>query len=64
MVRCSPAVTVNIFSNTVWAAGRHNVGEDLTEIRVPLAPRDVYARVEATDKNGRTAYSPIVVLKP
>lgn len=64
VVRCSPAVTVNIFSNTVWAAGRHNVGEDLTEIRVPLAPRDVYARAEVTDKNGRTAYSPILVLKP
>ena len=62
-IYCSPCVTVDVFTNACWAKDHHNEGENLTHVIVPLKETDRFVRVEATDKEGRTAYSTIIVIK-
>lgn len=61
-VLCSPSSVVDIFTNTAFVKNHHNEGENLTRVTVPVAPTDTFVRAEATDENGRTAYSQIIKL--
>ena len=60
LVSCSPAVRVDIFTNSAFAPGRHIVGEGITEYEYRFAKADRVARVEVQDSCGRTAYSNFV----
>ena len=59
-VRCSSAVKVDFFTNLVWARGNHQVGENITEAELLLKPEVKFVRAEATDSEGRVAYSQII----
>ncbi len=61
-IYCSSCVTVDVFTNACWAKDHHNEGEHLTHVIVPLKETDRFVRVEATDKEGRTAYTNTVIL--
>jgi len=64
-IACSPVSKVDIFTNLAWAENRHIVGENITEVEYPCViegrpKQDRWIRVEATDKDGRVAYSNIL----
>lgn len=62
-VLCSPCSEINVFTNAVWARGHHTVGAGLTRASVALTKVDKFVRVEAVDKDGRTAYSNFIKIK-
>ena len=62
-IDCSPCVTVDTFSNAVAARQHHIVGENMTHVSVPINKIDKFVRVEATDAEGRTAYSNFIKIR-
>jgi len=59
-ISCSPAVMVEIFTNSAGAKGRHIVGENITEANYTWQDTDRFLRVEVTDREGRTVYSNLI----
>ena len=62
-IDCSPCVTVDTFTNSVAARQHHIVGENMTHVSVPINKIDKFVRVEATDAEGRTAYSNFIKIR-
>lgn len=60
-IECSPAVKVEVFTNLAWSAGRHYVGESITEHDYKWRVGDRVLRVEVTDSRGRVAYSNFIL---
>jgi hypothetical protein len=56
-ITCSPAVEINVYSNSAWQRGRHTVGMGLTKHRYVPGKYDRFVRVEVIDEQGRTAYT-------
>ena len=56
-VESSPVSAIVFFTDTVWVGRRAVVGEDVTEAQYDFAPGDTFVRVEATDADGKTAWS-------
>ena len=54
---CSPVSSIVFFTDSPWVTHRADVGEGLTEAVYTPSPRDTFVRVEATDAEGRTAWS-------
>ncbi len=63
IVNCSPAVKVEVCTNTAFCRGRRILGENITEHRVPLFKIDKYIRAEVTDAEGRVGYSNFAVVE-
>lgn len=63
VVRCSPACRISLFSNVAWAEGYCSRGENLTEHRHRILPRERFIRAEVTDAEGRVGYTNYLVLK-
>ena len=62
IVKCSPAVKVEICTNAAFFKGRRLLGEGIVEHRYSLSPVDKYVRAEVTDGNGKVAYTNFVVV--
>lgn len=63
VVRSSPVSRISLFTNVAWADGYCSRGENLTEHRHKILPREKFVRAEVTDKDGKTAYTNYIVLK-
>ncbi len=62
-VKCSPAVRISFFSNTVWAKNRCVKGKNLTEASCTVAPFETFIRAEVTDADGKKAWSNPIALQ-
>ncbi len=62
-ISSSPVSKLAIFSNTVWTLGHILRGEGITEMTYVPIDEERYIRVEATDGDGRVAWSNIVRVK-
>ena len=62
IVNCSPAVKVEICTNTAFCRGRRVLGENITEHRAAVFKIDKYLRAEVTDAEGRVGYTNFVVV--
>jgi len=56
-VTTSPVSSIVFFTDSPWVTHRADVGRGLTEAVYTPSPRDTFVRVEATDAEGRTAWS-------
>ena len=63
VVRSSPVSRISLFSNVAWAEGYCSRGENLTEHRHRILPRERFVRAEVTDAEGRVGYTNYIVLK-
>lgn len=61
-VKCSPVSRVDFFSNNVTTLGRMIEGENITEASYQICDYERYVRVSVTDKDGKSAWSHIIVL--
>jgi len=59
---CSEVVEINFISNSSYAPDRIITGEALTHAEYPIKPWERWIRLEVKDKDGRYAWSNIVVL--
>ena len=62
VVRCSPVRSIVFFTDAVWNNHRSDVGNGLTEAVFDAAPHETFVRVEITDPEGRSAWSPVIPL--
>lgn len=58
---CSPCVSIAFLSHIVHTAGRMTRGENLTGAEYTFASGERYVRAEVTDREGRRAFSPIII---
>lgn len=63
VVRTSPVSRIAIFTNSVWTKGHGHRGDGLTEARCALQPFETFVRAEATDAQGRKAWSNVIAVK-
>lgn len=61
VVRCSPASHVYFASNTAWCV-RTAHGEDITYAEYTPVPSDLFVRAFVVDKDGKSAWSNIIML--
>ena len=59
---CSPCDKIVFLSNVVWAKGRVLRGKDMVEATYTIHECDTFVRAEVTDKDGRQAWSNIIIL--
>ncbi len=62
-VKCSAAVRISLFSNTVWAKDRCLRGSGLTEHSCEVQPFETFIRAEVTAADGRKAWSNTIDLR-
>ncbi len=62
-IKTSPVSKIAILSNIVWAKNHTKRGKDITEMSYLPCCDEKYIRVEATDAEGRVAWSNIIPLK-
>lgn len=63
VICCSPCREVMVFSDAVWVDHRMIVGENLTEVRVPIVKYEHFVRAEVVDAAGKRAWTNYVVVK-
>ena len=63
VVRSSPVSRISLFTNVAWSEGYCSRGENLTEHRKKITPREKFVRAEVTDAEGKQAYTNYIVLK-
>lgn len=59
-VHCTPVEKIAFFSDAVYSKNRIVRGEGITRAEYETSPREHYVRVEAYDKDGRTAWSHVM----
>ena len=57
VIDCSPCREIAVFSDAVWVDHRMIVGENLTQVRVPIVKYEHFIRAEVTDGEGRRAWT-------
>lgn len=62
IVDCSPCVKIDFLSNAAWGPDRITRGENLTHAEYKIKPHDKWVRVEVCDKDGRYAWSNVLML--
>ena len=61
-VNCSPVSRISFFSNAVWAPERGHRGNGLTKAVCHVEPWETFIRAEATDAQGKMAWSRVIRL--
>ena len=62
IINTSPVDKIAVHSNIVWANEHVSRGKDITSKTYTPKPGETFVRVEATDSNGKTAWSNIIKL--